>query len=37
MFENSTNFDYLENYGNTQETDEKKAFSFNFQAFGEPG
>jgi len=23
MFENSANFDYLENYGNTQETDEK--------------
>ena len=24
MFENSANFDYLENYGNTQETDERK-------------
>jgi hypothetical protein len=24
MFENSANFDYLENYGNTQETDEMK-------------
>ena len=31
------NFDYLETYGNYQETDEKKAFSFDFQAFGEPG
>ena len=37
MFENSVNFDYVENYGNTQETDERKSFSFDFQAFGEPG
>jgi hypothetical protein len=34
MFENSVNFDYVENYGNTQETDERKSFSFDFQAFG---
>ncbi len=36
MFENSVNFDYVENYGNTQETDERKSFSFDFQAFGDP-